>query len=211
MRAITICGTALLFIFLVSYKIPEGWFAAGSKPDAYEMGTDPGAGQDGANAATIKSVSRKINGFGTLMQNIDAENYKGKRLRMTGYVKAEDVESWAGLWMRVDGRAASKTISTTVKNHDDSRKVVSKVTSNETKVQLAFDNMYNRPIKGTAGWTKCEVVLDVADTAVNIAFGALLHGTGQIWFDKLKFDVVGNDVPTTNSKPKNPENLDFEK
>jgi hypothetical protein len=55
-------------IALLSFDLPAGWFAAGSKPKSYEMGIDKGAGQDGKNAATIKSIEKMIKGFGTLMQ-----------------------------------------------------------------------------------------------------------------------------------------------
>ncbi len=209
---IVIGSMLLLVTALMAYKLPEGWIRAGSKPDDYDMGIAPGAGRSGNNAATIQSTSRKINGFGTLMQNIDPEIYKGKRVKLSGYIKAEEVNEWAGLWLRIDGKGPSKSVTTTIRNEqDDKRKITSKVSSTESKRSLAFDNMYNRAIKGTVNWTKCEIVLDVADTATNIAFGALLSGTGQIWFDDLKLDVVNKDVPTTSPKNKEPVNMDFEK
>jgi len=71
------------------------------------------------------------------MQQISAEQYRGNRLRLSGYVKAEDVKAWAGLWMRVD---------------------------KENSV-MAFDNTQDRAIKSTTGWQKYEVVLDV-DTGI---------------------------------------------
>lgn len=201
----------LISLLAVSYKVPEGWIKAGSKPDEYDMGTDPGKGMNGNNAATIASIRRRINGFGTLMQNFDPEMYRGKRIRLTGYIKAVDVENWAGLWLRVDGKTASKSVTTTIKESNSGDKLTSKVTNSEARKTLAFDNMYNRPITGTVNWTKCEIVLDVPDSATNIAFGALLNGTGQIWFDQLKFDTVGKGIPTTSNKNKVPTNIDFGK
>ena len=44
---------------------------------------------------------------------------------------------------------------------------------------LAFDNMLDRPIKGTTDWTRYAVVLDVDKTAVAIAFGVLAGGEGS--------------------------------
>jgi hypothetical protein len=172
-----------------SYDLPKGWFKAGSAPAKYDMGIDKGSGQDGKNAATIKSNSDDINGFGTLMQDCLPDKFLGKRIRMTGYVKSENVKDWAGLWLRVDQ-----------KNSD---------------VSLAFDNMEDRSIRGTTNWTKYEIVLDVPEKASNIAFGALLAGPGQIWFGQLSFEIVDNSVKTTgisNSKPTNPNpvNLNFE-
>jgi hypothetical protein len=183
--------SGLLFgasIALLSFELPAGWLKAGNKPDSYDMGTDAGAGRDGKSAATIKSIYKKVKGFGTLMQMVPADSFAGKRVRMSAYVKAENVGDWAGLWFRVDKKGNGGS--------------------------LAFDNMRDRPIKGTADWTAYEVVLDVAKDATGVAYGALLSGTGQIWFDDLKFEFVDLTVPTTGRSDTItvvPSNLDFEK
>ena len=179
-----------LTVTLSSYDLPTGWFKAGSSPESYEMGIDKGAGQNGNNAATIKSINKKIKGFGTLMQNSLPAQYLGKRVRMKGYLKTKDVADWCGFWLRIDQSGSD--------------------------LALSFDNMSDRSVKGTTEWTKYEIVLDVPLRASNIAFGALLSGTGQIWFDNLSFETVDNSVPTTGkvndySKPLgDPVNLDFE-
>jgi len=114
--------------FLLAFndpQIPKGWFAAGSNPSEYEMGTDNSVFQNGKLSAFIKSKNPKAADFGTLMQNTDAENYLNKRLRLSGYLKCENVESWSGMWMRIDG---------------------------ENGKQLGFDNMFNRAITGTVSW-----------------------------------------------------------
>jgi hypothetical protein len=78
--------------------------------------------------------------------------------------------------------------------------------------------MGDRPIKGTTSWTKYDIVLDVPDNASQIAYGALLEGTGQIWFDNIAIEIVDDSVPTTgfqngkkSAKQNEPTNLDFEK
>ncbi len=191
--ALKTVALALFTIVFTSYDVPKGWVIAGSKPDYYEMGIDYGSGHNGKNAATIRSIKKEIKGFGTLMQNFAADKYKGKRLKLTGYLKAKEVDSWAGLWMRIDGD--KETLP------DGKRR---------TKT-IFLDNMFNRAIKGTVDYTKCEIVLDVPDSAANIAYGALLAGTGQIWFDRIQFEVVGNETPVTTSSLQGPTNLDFEK
>ncbi|MBC7863888.1 MAG: hypothetical protein IAF38_13010 [Bacteroidia bacterium] len=181
---------ATLTLFSFGFAIPEGWFPAGSLPASYDMGVEKASGQDGKNAATIKSTKKKIEGFGTLMQNCLPDKFIGKRVRLSGYMKSKDVESWAGFWMRVDQEG--------------------------TQHSLSFDNMHDRAIKGTTEWKKYEIVLDVPAKASNIAYGALLNGTGQIWFDKLNFEVVDSYLPTTGKGLSNavinkePVNLDFE-
>jgi hypothetical protein len=92
------------------------------------------------------------------------------------------------------------------------------------KTGLAFDNMADRAIKGTADWKEFQVVLDVAADAEEIFFGFLLIGKGQAWVDDFKVSAVGKDVETTGKAPqpmdrawklskdlpKAPRNLGFE-
>ncbi len=172
-----------LLLVLFSFDLPKGWIIAGSKPKSYDMGTDIGAGRDGKNCATIQSKKNKIDGFGTLMQKITPEKYLGKRIRMSAYVKTENVVDWCGLWMRCDGF--------------------------EGKL-LAFDNMGSRPIKGTTDWKKYEVVLDISDKTQFIAFGTLLDGTGKVWIDEIIFEIVDSSVPTTQTYSSTPQNLSFD-
>lgn len=173
--------------------LPQGWIRAGDHPGDYEMRMDPGAGRTGKASATIKGKGPSPAGFGTLMQSIEAGEYKGKRLRLSGWVKAAGIGEWAGLWMRVDGPTPP---------------------GSSFPAMLAFDNMQNRPIKGTSDWKRHEIVLDVAPEATFISFGILLSGAGQAWIDDLSLDAVGKDVSVTGQglqgPNKKPVNLDFE-
>jgi hypothetical protein len=188
LSSVLFVGTALV---LFSFDLPKGWYKAGSEPKSYDMGTDMGAGHDGKNAATIKSTTKKIHGFGTLMQDSRPDKYLGRRIRMSGYMKSKDVDDKAGFWLRVDGT--------------------------NPKESLSFDNMLDRPVKGTTDWKKYEIVLDVPLSSSNIAFGALLVGTGQIWFSNLNFETVDNTISATGRGIENylpspePSNLNFEK
>lgn len=190
----SILRTALLIfgsVTLFSFTNAKDWFVAGSKPNDYKMEIEKGTGLNGGNCATIKSIEPKIKGFGTFMQQSKVNEYLGKRIKMTGYVKSTDVKKWAGLWLRIDGS-----------------------TKNEV---LSFDNMQKRAIKGTTDWTKYEIVLDVPSSATQMSFGALIEGTGQIWFDNLSFEIIDDSVKVTsyfNTKPTQltdqPSNLKFE-
>ncbi|HWC16256.1 MAG TPA: hypothetical protein VG498_04550 [Terriglobales bacterium] len=168
---------------------PHGWFLAGSKPANYETGIDPEASYHDAHSAFLKSKTPDLenegSGFGTLMQSFRAEQYLGKRVRLTGYIKSAAVREWAGLWMRVDKGSSS----------------------------VAFDNMQDRAIKGTTDWHRYEVVLDVPKDATGISFGVLLAGPGAVWLNSTSFEVVESDVPTTGrdggTLPDRPTNLNF--
>jgi hypothetical protein len=169
-------------------ELPEGWIRAGSAPADYEMGMDTVVRHTGRASAFIEAKGKDSKGFGTLMQTADPGDLKGKRVRLSAYVKSEKVDDWAGLWFRVDGEGRSN-------------------------FALAFDNMQDRPIKGTNDWTRVFIVLDVPQEARALAFGILMNGSGRVWMDDLKFEVVGTDVPVTGASGgsrQGPQNLDFE-
>ncbi len=162
----------------------KGWIMAGSHPADYEASIAGGEQFDGRPVAYIRSCRTPASGFGTLMQTIGPELYAGKRVKFSGAVRSENLTSWAGLWMRVDGPTAGR--------------------------QLAFDNMQDRAIKGTTEWTRYDVVLDVHKRATAIAFGVLVAGEGKVWLSGFSFDVVTADHPVTGPAVRSrPENLDF--
>lgn len=165
-------------------RAPNGWFMAGSKPANYQTGVDQAMTANGLPSAFLKSAVPDTGGFGTLMQEISASEYAGKRVRLRAWVRSQDVSDSAGMWMRVD----------------------------KGQTSVAFDNMQNRPIKGSLSWETYDVVLDVPQDATGIAFGILLSGAGEVWMNNVTFEAVGNDVPTTSSSPGQanwPANLNF--
>lgn len=167
---------------------PAGWIMTGESPYDYETGLDKDTVHNGHQSAYLKSKDKKARGFATLMQHIKAENYKGERIRFSGFVKTIDVEESAGLWMRIDHSSGEI---------------------------LAFDNMMNRPIKGTNEWNHYSVILDVPLKSETIAFGILLNGPGQIWIDELRFEIVDDSVSVTEQSTtaylsEKPVNLNFE-
>jgi hypothetical protein len=190
-------GLAPLLIFITSAAAlstsplqaapPDGWIVAGDRRGDYDSGVDKSIIYGGKASAYLKSKVEETKGFGTLMQTVDAEKYRGKRVRLAAHIKGERLNEWAGLWMRVDGPA--------------------------DKV-LAFDNMADRAITGTVDWKRYEVVLDVAPEAKAIAFGVLLSGKGTVFMNGVALDPVDKSVPTSGTLPPHktePANLDFDK
>ena len=164
----------------------SGWLLGGSSPDDYRIELEPTGGRHGTNAASIRSITAPTRGFASLMRWIDPSAYRGKRLRLSAWVKADSVAGWAGLWMRVDRPGGRRA--------------------------FAFDNMQKRPIRGTSDWRRYEVVLDVAERADRIFYGALLDGTGRIEIDDFMLEPVGPEVPVTDllTAVPAPRNLDFD-
>lgn len=167
-----------------------GWFPAGSDPKEYKMDIVSNVKHSGSNAAMIKyTADDKPSGFGTYMQMHQPGEWAGKKLKMTGYVKTENVDGWCGMWCRVDGA--------------------------DGKEMVDFDNMGDRPIKGTTDWTKYEIIINVSKDASAIAYGVLVGGKGTAYFDDITFEVLGDaekpeDRKKARTYPAKPTNLNFE-
>jgi len=159
---------------------PKGWFITGSAPQQYVFGTQKCAN---GKCAFIKAKTNKPTGFGTLMQEIVADNYRGKRLRLSAMLKTTDANR-AQLWMRMDGP-----------NHK----------------MLGFYNMDDRPVTGTTNWKRYSLVLNVPQETKGIAFGMFLNGKGEVWAEDFRLEPVSNSVPVSNMQlPQAPVNMDFD-
>lgn len=159
--------------------IPEGW--SGNFDNLAGIGLTSKNTHSG-NAAVYISGQGSNATNAVLLQALNSAPYLGKRVRLSAWLKAVDLTGEnAGIWMRVDG---------------------------ENRI-LAFDNMSTRKLSGRSDWHQASVVLDVAPEAVGITFGALFSGIGAFEVDDMVFEVVGNEVATTDllKSPGAPDNV----
>jgi C-terminal processing protease CtpA/Prc len=171
-------------IALSAEPMTAGWWPGGNPPNAFRVGTDRTVAHTGTSSGHITARSTPTTGFGALSQLLRPENYRGRRVRFSAYVKTKDVPvtGGAGLWMRVDGNGG----------------------------MLAVDNMAPRFIHGTTDWTLFSIVLDVDKDASGFVFGLLLNGGGEAWIDDVSIEIVGSDVHDTNliTPQPNPANVE---
>lgn len=175
----------------VTIKAPAGWYHNGKKSEMYVVGVDSNETWGGMPSAYVESRTPTVDGggFGGMMQSASAQDYAGKRVRLSGWVKTQEANEGGGhLWLRIDGQERGQT--------------------------LGFDNMDNRPVKGNADWQEASLVLDVPLDARALAYGFFVSGGGKMWVSGQRIEVVGNDVPTTNMLknpvlPATPRNLGF--
>lgn len=146
--------------------LPAGWVVAGKSPELYKAGIDQAQTITGKGAKAMRSIDKDNKSWATLMQMISAEKYRGQRVRLQARVKTKDVSDWAGLWMRIDGPGGVQ----------------------------AFYNSRDKPLKGSADWQLRSVVLDVSANASALAFGVIEAGSGTVWIDDVKLDVVDKTV-----------------
>ncbi|WP_276388929.1 hypothetical protein [Eudoraea chungangensis] len=175
------------FTFASDERI-KGWFLAGSTPEYYKIGLEDNS-EKGGKVAYLRSTRKKIeNGFGTIMQNFEPTDFLGKKVKLTGSIKSSNLDDWAGMWMRVDGNKGRKN-----------------------KV-LAFDNMQDRPIRGTTDWTDYEIILEVPTNAKGISYGVFINGTGKVLIHHFNFEILTDTAESTGNmmKLKKPTNTNFD-
>ncbi|MGE7772678.1 helix-turn-helix domain-containing protein [Viridibacillus arvi] len=164
-----------------------GWSLSGSNPELYDFVVDGDVFHTGTKSGLLFAIGEaNAQQFATIMQGFQANNYKGRRLKLSCYLKTENVLK-CGAWLRID---------------------------NTTGDTIQFDNMDNRSIQGTTDWNHYSIILDVPEESASIHFGVLLIGTGKVWADGFCFEEVNEKVATTNMLtqehlPKQPSNLDF--
>ncbi len=151
-------------------SFPKGWFKVGGRQSSYSITIDETTKHSGKASAQMKFSGEQANGFSGIGQNLQATSYRGKRVRISAWIKTDE-EARAQIWCGVY----------TAKN------------------MAAFDNMDSRPVKGKTDWQQYSVVLDVPPESLMLNFGVMTMGKGTVWTDDVKVEVVGNDVPSTDS------------
>lgn len=181
-------------------SICPGWMRANLNDAGYEATIDRQVTHSGAASLRIVASDPPAANFGGVAQVVRADAYRGKRVRFSAFVRTESVtQGGAAIWFRVDDV--------------------------DGRIQ-EFDNMFvsDRALTGTQEWRRVEAVLDVPESAGGLFYGALLKGSGSMWMDTTRIEVVGFDVATTvpvskakgtnpvlpANVPTAPSNLDFE-
>jgi hypothetical protein len=147
-------------------ELPPAWFVAVPPNCDYQAGLDLTVSHTGQASGVVRSKASAPGGVGTLMQVFAARDYRGQRIRVSAYVRAEDVMGWAALWVRVG----------------------------DSKYQLSYfdrrlDGLSFSTVAGTTDWARHEIVLDVPQDGGVIALGISLEGTGHIWLDDVQIQV----------------------
>lgn len=168
-------------------KTPTHWSLTCPNKGDYQVGVEKSSRKKGKNCAYVKSVVTKPQPAAVLMQFCSVEEYLGKRLRMSAWAKSSLSEGTGLLWLRIDG--------------DEWRY--------NCKEKGYYDNMSDRPIKGTTDWRQYFLVVDVPKTSTCMNFGLMHTGKGTVWVDDFSFEAVTKKVPLTASFP-GPSNLNFE-
>ncbi len=176
------------WLFRTSLKpLPPGWCLEGQAGD-YEAGLAARTVESQENRVArlqARRVGEPVDSA-ALVQGIAATRYRGERVRFRGTVRARRVTGWAGLWLRVCGPGGA----------------------------VVLDEVQRTPLRGTADWTRADIVLDVPGDARELRFGVLLCGAGAVEVTSLCLETAGQGVQVTAGSalerlPEEPLALDF--
>jgi hypothetical protein len=154
-------------------SLPEGWMLDGENTDSFAGGLDGQEHYLGLPVFWLRNEDGKW-GFATVMQVVSGEPYRGKRVHFSAHLRAENVSGAATIWLRAD---------------------------DEKGQNVAFNNLEKLPIngalKGSSGWVKREIVIDIPPETHFLNFGFYLRGSGEARYAGLDLRIVGADVPLT--------------
>ncbi len=162
---------------------PVDW--AKGPPPAYDIGVDPAAEEQGQRSLSIKSLVKLDPGYANFaVAQQSAQGYAGKRLRFSAQVRSEGVSTWAGLFMDDGPKGGALNV------------VAAGLEGGE----------HTLPPSGAAAqapngtWQDVSVVVQVPATVNSVTLGLALVGEGKVWARKLHFEVVGPEVPLTDTR-----------
>lgn len=154
----------------------KGWSRGASGANVenlwYEIAHRPKRGRNGSAAAALFCATNDYQGHGVLRQDLGADAYRNKRVRLRGYLKTSGVAKRAGLMLTVG-----------------------------TEHGYRFWGEEQQGVSGTTDWKPYEYVVDVPANARYLWFGAALTGKGTLLADDFSLQVVGPHVPLTKAAP----------
>src|SRR5262249_45718160 len=167
--------TILLFLSAAALAHPHdsatgiGWLLTAPITDKFEASSDAKVTFRGKPSARLQSDVMRAD-LASLVQTIDADQYRGKRIRYSTFAKTKRVEGWTGAWIRIDSR------------HNEFR---------------SYEDTHNVNLQGDHDWTALTLVVDVPEDARSIDLGLSQEGSGTSWFGPVSVETVENNVRTT--------------
>ena len=154
---------------------PNTLRTSNSAPAIHIKGPIPPDSSDAAqNTDAANGIYKKTdNSSSTRYFVTSASALYGKHVRITGWVKAKDVQGWGSAFVIILGISGR---------------------------HLQYDDMSNRPIRGTSDWQQVEIVTDLPDEMCIVYFGPDLYGPGELWADDFQIDLAPQGTPSTDDR-----------
>ncbi|HTQ35432.1 MAG TPA: hypothetical protein VMH77_00195 [Steroidobacteraceae bacterium] len=179
--------------------LPPGWSVLGNGgplrlPGRCEIGVDSQKQVGTMQPFSVHCVGDLVPSFGGAKETIDSSQYRGKRVRISAWLKTDGVEGVnspqyapiageAGLWLGMGSVQGG----------------------------MRMDRMQERAVKGTTDWQYRDFVADVPVDSRQMMIGYWMQGKGQLWVRDLTVEEVPASVPLNFlwTDPKRPAGPDL--
>lgn len=149
------------------YTKPTSWYISETKKKYYKINLYRDSLNNNEIITSIKCLKNKSKEQCTYMTYFEPTAILGKKIKLTGEIKCQNVIGYSCFWMRIDG--------------------------SDPKKPIAFNDMKDKQLKGTVDWTNFEITLEIPKEASKIIFGALLKGSGQTWYKNVKILIANTE------------------
>ena len=175
----------------------KGWTTFGTGD--YDVTYDKVITQNGSVSGAIASTGDNVQ-FKALAYTIPA-NFGGKKIKLTGYLKTEGVEGFAGLWLRIDPQIAFDNMR--------SRKIEGTNDWKKYEIELKLDNRSQQIVFGGLISGTGKIWVDNLEITVD---GKPLDQAPEKELDKVQQDQEfdkGSTITFENLDNEQIENLDL--
>jgi hypothetical protein len=127
---------------------------------------------DGGHALSLTRLADVVAGpnqFGATAAIVNAEPYRGRRVRVRALIRTDSATVGGSTWLRIDGVSGS----------------------------LQLENNMSRMLSGTTGWSEQITTLDVPTSATRIIYGLLLSGGGTLHAKDVSIENLAPSSPAT--------------
>lgn len=165
--------------------LPPAWGLMGNGgplalPGNCEIGTDSQQSFDGKPLLSVRCANAALPSFGGARNTLDSSRYRGKRVRVSGWLMVTGVEDvTTAQYGNVAGEASLWLAVGSASNG------------------FRQDRMQNRVLKGTTGWEQREFVADIPADNNNLMVGFWMQGKGQVWMRDINVEEVPATVALT--------------
>jgi hypothetical protein len=125
---------------------------------------------DNGHALSLTRLANVVEGpnqFGATAAIVNAEPYRGRRVRVRALIRTDSATVGGSTWLRIDGGSGS----------------------------LILENNMSRMLSGTTGWSEQVTTLEVPMAATRIIYGLLLSGGGTLHARDVSIENLAPGTP----------------
>lgn len=188
MKQLSSAGIGLLLALqLGAQQVPANWKKGGTWSGSFSLFSDKFEVAEGKQSLRLSSKGNEIYGSGTIEQEFDAKDFRGKTIRFTAKIKGKNIRNWASIFVSIDNQPNANDWSTEGNTYKKDEKII-----------------------GNSNWSELSLERKVPADARKIKIGLVQVGSGTCWMDDMKLEAIDSPAPSSNGPLALPGNLNAE-